>query len=648
MIGDSTKFRLNHDKTREMTEEQKLPIFRTGDVGRAENGNFRCADSLRGVNPGESNLFPMTTRISPAFQRTVMLAVAIVLVVISIGPGSASAERQPNVLLVITDDQGFSDVGFNGNPLIRTPVMDALAAEGANLTTFYAMPVCSPTRAALFTGRSAERTGVLETAGGRSQMHPEEWTLAEALRGAGYRTGLFGKWHLGDNFPMRPQDQGFDETVIHRAGMIGSEDSLEGERSYFDPVLLHNGQRRQFKGFCDDIFTDEAISFIREDPRRPFFVCYSSNLPHHPLVAKESDTEEFRKLGLSEETARFYGMLGSIDRNLGRLLTTLDELELRENTIVVFVGDNGTSSLIREKDRYEAGFKGRKGQVYEGGIRVPGVISWQGRIEPQRYEGIAAVTDVMPTLLAACGVPVKAGVSFDGVNLWPALSNREELPDRNIFIQYGAGSLPQPQQNFMVRNNRYKLVRSNMRNPDGSMEPGAMELYDMDADPFERENIASGHPEIVRKMTSEHETWFEEMKAAHGWKSPRIVISNVAPLFLAVQDKQGVNKKEVDSGWWDVEVKAGTYNFMIRLGRHIPIRQEGVVELTLGSTKLETPALMEEWEIRFDAVELPAGPGELRVKAIANGVALPIESVTITDAAQPFVSQQPSEKVFYH
>ena len=278
------------------------------------------------------------------------------------------AKTRPNVLIVLTDDQGYSDVGFNGNPLVESPVIDKLAKQSIVLDPFYTQPMCVVTRAALLTGRHPYRAGVIDSgANGRSMLFPQEWTMAQAFSEAGYRTAIFGKWHLGDEYPLRPIDRGFQEAIVHRAGMMGGEDGFPGERSYFDPVLFHNGEAKKYDGYCNDIYTAAALDFIEKNRDRPFFLYYSTNLPHHPLSAPSEDEEIFLKKGLSDETARHYGMIRNIDRNFGKLLAELDRLGLRENTIIVFLGDNGTSSLLVEKDRYESGLRGRKTEVYEGG-----------------------------------------------------------------------------------------------------------------------------------------------------------------------------------------------------------------------------------------------------------------------------------------
>ncbi|MBI3856220.1 MAG: arylsulfatase, partial [Planctomycetes bacterium] len=308
-------------------------------------------------------------------------------------------DRKPNVLLIITDDQGYGDLGCHGNPQIRTPHLDALAKESFRFESFHVCPVCSPTRSSLLTGRYNYRTGVVDTFIGRSMMHPDEVTIAESLAPAGYRTGIFGKWHLGDNYPLRPQDQGFQDCVTIRGGGLGQPSDPPGGDHYTDPTLYKNGKAFKSKGYCTDVFTDATIEFITANKDKPFFAYVPFNAPHGPLEVPASHLKPYQDAGLKDETARVYAMVSNIDDNVGRLLKTLETLKLDKDTIVIFMTDNGP-----QQERFNGGMRGLKGSVFEGGIRVPFFLRWPGLGgEPRDVKTLTGHIDVMPTLLEACG-----------------------------------------------------------------------------------------------------------------------------------------------------------------------------------------------------------------------------------------------------
>src|SRR5947209_5277848 len=291
-------------------------------------------------------------------------------------PARAEA-RRPNVVLIMTDDQGYGDLGLHGNDKIKTPNLDALGRESVRLTRFYVSPVCAPTRASLLTGRYNYRTGVVDTYRGRAMMHPDEVTLAERLVKAGYRTGIFGKWHLGDNAPLRPIDQGFQEALVLKGGGIGQPSDLPGGSHYHDPVLLHNASPRRYEGYCSDVFTTAALDFLTDSAGSPFFLYLAFNCPHDPLEPPEAEYDAYRKehLGANQfpavgnplprsldedRTARVYAMVANIDTNVGRLLSAIEAKGLADSTIVVFLTDNGPAF-----PRYNAGLRDVKGSVYE-------------------------------------------------------------------------------------------------------------------------------------------------------------------------------------------------------------------------------------------------------------------------------------------
>ena len=373
-----------------------------------------------------------------------------------------AAEPRPNVLIIITDDQGHGDLRLHGNPIIQTPHLDRLARAGVQLTNFYVSPVCAPTRSSLMTGRYNYRTGVVDTFQGRAMMRTEEVTLAERLSAQGYRTGIFGKWHLGDTAPMRPIDQGFGESLVHRGGGIGQASDPPGGTHYFDPILQHNGKSERYAGYCSDVFTNAAIDFMATERSRPFYLHLAFNAPHTPLEVPESyhklyastdlANDKFPRIGQPlagpaprDVTAKVYGMVTNIDDNLGRLFKRMDELGLTDNTLVVFLTDNGPQQV-----RYNSGMRGLKGTVFDGGIRVPCFVRWPGKIVAgSTVHRIAAHIDITPTVLEACGLP-KAD-HLDGVSLWPLLTGKTkpaDWPDRTLFFQWHRGNVPKRFRSF--------------------------------------------------------------------------------------------------------------------------------------------------------------------------------------------------------
>jgi len=364
----------------------------------------------------------------------------------------AGERRKPNVVLVLIDDQGFGDLGYHGNPHVRTPHMDSFARDAVEFTQFYVSPVCSPTRASLMTGRYNFRTGVADVWGAACQMDPQEVTLAELLRGAGYSTGIFGKWHLGDGPEHGPTAQGFDQSLVHTGSGLGM---------YTDPTLVHNGVKKTFHGYCMDIFTDHAVEFIRQNRTRPFFLYLAANLIHTPLQVADEFCSLFRAAGLDDKTARICGMLKSVDDNFGRVRETLRELRLEEDTFLIFLGDNGPCAGSVTTQRFMAGLRGLKGTPYENGIRVPCFMQWPGGYRsPAGIDRIAAHIDIVPTVLAACGVARPESMALDGVNLMPLLQNPvAPWPDRTLFFQWDSGAAPRRGHAFAVRNQRYKLVQ---------------------------------------------------------------------------------------------------------------------------------------------------------------------------------------------
>ena len=532
-------------------------------------------------------------------------------------PPPAQETGRPNIIVVITDDQGWAQLGSHGDDVLRTPHLDRLAAESVELTRFYVSPVCAPTRASLMTGRYNYRTGVVDTYVGRAMMHSDEVTLAETLTKAGYRTGIFGKWHLGDNYPLRAMDQGFQESVVHKGGGIG-QPSDPPETSYFDPILQHNGQAKSYPGYCTDIFFQEALEFIDQNRESPFFVYIPTNAPHSPYDVPESYRQSYLEAGLEDKDARIYGMITNIDDNVGRLLQGLERMELEENTILIFMTDNGATTR-----RYTAGLRGLKGTVYEGGIRVPFLFRWPARLQPGSDDRTAAHIDLMPTLLEAAGVAAPAAPSFDGVSLMPRLEGLGEAPEgRTLFIQSHRGNEPQPFRHFAAIEQRYKLVQPVVF-PTRGLPPGEkfedypLELYDLEADPGETRNLSAEHPQVVARLRSAYADWLRDVSSTRGYAPPRIAVGtpHEDPVILTRQDWRMVGPDgwgDSDLGFWEIRAhSAGSYQIRFLFG---PAPDGGTAELKVQRFERKQPFGAGAMELTFDHV--PLEEGEARLEAV--------------------------------
>lgn len=558
--------------------------------------------------------------------RSVRLAWCIAAALVVAFPAySADTSRRPNVVLIISDDQGFGDLGCHGNPKIRTPYLDRLASESTELSYFYVCPVCAPTRSSLLTGRYNYRTGAVDTALGRAMMYPTEVTLAQMLSKAGYRTGIFGKWHLGDNYPMRPMDKGFQESLVLKGGGIGQPSDPPDGSSYFDPILQHNGTQVKTAGYCSDVYTNAACKFIDANRQQPFFVYLAFNAPHVPLQVPDADYQEYRRLNLAlsefpasgfpvqpkydaDITAKVYGMVTNLDRNIGRLLAKLEELKLADDTIVIFLTDNGP-----QQPRYNAGMHGIKGTVYDGGIRVPFFIRWPKNVPAGRkIDRVAAHIDVTPTLLDACAVEKPAQVKMDGISLLPLLKGATaELPDRTLFFQWHRGNKPEQYRACAARAPRWKLVQPVGMGATAFANNPRFELYDMKADPFEQRDLAAEQPQIVERLKQEYEVWFKDV-SSHGYPPARIHLGtrNENPTVLTRQDWRG--EREVftakDIGSWEVQVtQAADYEIIVTFRDTLA----GKAHFVLGTVSASQELPGNSRQCRFGPVRLTEGPGRL-------------------------------------
>lgn len=539
----------------------------------------------------------------------------------------ATAAARPNIVLILTDDQGFGDLGVHGNPKIQTPNIDKFAAQSLEMTNFYVSPVCAPTRASLLTGRYNYRTGAIDTFMGRAMMYPDEVTLAEMLKGAGYHTGIFGKWHLGDNYPLRAMDQGFEEMLVLKGGGIGQNSDPPGGDHYMNPTLYHNGEAMKAKGYCSNVYTDAAMKFIESNKEKSFFVYLPFNCPHTPLETPPGYEEKYKNADLGPNafpksgqpwgdlfsaavTAKIYAMETNIDDNVGRLLAKLDALKLAENTIVIFMTDNGP-----QQDRYRAGLRGLKGSTFEGGIHVPFFIRWPGKIGAgKKNDRIAAHIDLAPTLLATCEVEPPASVKFDGMNLLPIFRGEKvEWVDRTLYFQWHRGDVPDLYRAFAARSQRWKLVQP-LGAGDGKAPTNApLMLFDMPADPYEMKDLAGEHPEIVAKMKQGYENWFRDVSATRGYAPPRVQIGtgHENPVILTRQDRRAPSAGEEvkRGGHWDVEIaEPGQYKVVLTFDRPWA---ESAAHLVLGAAKADAFFNSESKTCVFPSVRLDRGPARV-------------------------------------
>ena len=556
-------------------------------------------------------------------QRILLVSLLFTAWCTSLVTAAPGDRPRPNVVLIMTDDQGYGDLGVHGNPVIKTPHLDRFAGQSVEVESFYVCPVCAPTRASLMTGRYNYRTGVTDTFLGRAMMHADELTIAEILRDAGYRTAIFGKWHLGDCYPMRPMDQGFERSLVHTGGGL-CQPAGPPDNSYFDPSLLDDGKRVKTKGYCSDVYVDALIEFVTEHREEPFFVYLPFNCPHGPFQIAEEYYKPYEELKMTpgdfpsmghrrpsvpENTAKVFGMVQNIDDNVGRLLGTLDKLGLEENTIVIFLTDNGPNGA-----RYDAGMRAQKGSVYEGGIRTAFFIRWPARLKPgEKVDRAAAHIDVLPTLLDACGVSPPEHVKLDGRSILPLLEGRHvDWPDRTLFFQWHRGDAPVRYRAFAARSGRYKLVHA------GSVEPGtdparvSFELYDMQSDPLEMKDVAAERAEVVDVLRKQYDAWLDDVGRDHGYEAPRILVGTPQEprTILTRQDWRGTaaSWSPRGLGHWEIAVPAGG-RFEIACD-YDPPKRAAVAHLKLQGIERTRKLKPGTTQCRFDAVDLVPSPAE--------------------------------------
>ncbi|WP_372722365.1 arylsulfatase [Novipirellula sp.] len=563
--------------------------------------------------------------------RTSFLIAVVVLAAISARSNASErpAERteKPNVILIVTDDQGYGDMSCHGNPWLKTPNLDRLCVEGVSLENYHVDPVCTPTRAALMTGRYSTRVGAWDVTQGRQLLASDERTMADVFSDSGYRTGMFGKWHLGDTWPYAPRFRGFQDVVRHLAGGIDEIGNPIGN-DYFDDTYYRNGVREKIDGYCTDVFFAECERFVTQPSDIPFFVYLPLIAMHGPHTVAENYSAPFRAQGHSEKRSKFFGQIINFDENLGRLFDALQKNKLAENTIVIFMGDNGTSEGADGRnpdDGFNAGLRGKKGSVYEGGHRVACFVRWPARLDAgKQIKRLTSCRDWLPTLIDWCELDVADGKRFDGQSIKPLLvGESDEWEPRTLFVQRQADQpklLLDRKGDNQRRFPHYGVLTEAWRLVDG-------ELYNISEDPGQTKDLAKQHPEVVQELKSSYRQHFADV-FRHDAPYVRFQLgdSRENPTLLTVRDwhptegdviwrqEQLADDTRAINGFWTVEVtQPGRY--AIRLARFpddSPASMEATkAVLRLGDQKLEKQISKRDMSVTFE-LELSAGPAILQ------------------------------------
>jgi len=596
-------------------------------------------------------------------MRSLALFIAVVFAgTVSLIPDVADAGPRPNVIVIMTDDQGYGEFSCHGNPITSTPNIDRLAAAGVRFTDFHVSPMCTPTRGQFVSGLDAFRNGAINVSSGRTLLRPELKTIANVFQDAGYRTGLFGKWHLGDNYPFRPEDRGFEEAVWFPSSHINSVPDY-WDNDYFQDTYIHNTKREKYEGYCTDVFFREAMKWAgNQQEERPFFAYIATNAAHWPWFVPDSyrgaireamnaNPEVVKSLGpqRKENLVSFLAMGANIDDNVGRLDLFLEKTDLKENTIVVFLTDNGSTMGVHY---YNAGMRGNKTTLWEGGHRVPCFIRWPEGIDtPGEIDTLCHVQDLMPTLADLCGIAEHLPTKLDGVSLRAAIEDRSAArEDRMLVINYSR--MPGARVSYTKENpaipqrdgacvmwKQWRLLENRR-------------LYNIATDRHQDHNVAAKHPEVVAKMQSHLQQWWEGVR--HDVLEPqRVIVGHDAenPMLLSgcewldvfvdqqIQIRRGVRK----NGAWHVQLnQPGVYEFELRRwpresglklaegcaavevtdgtfieGAALPIQQ---AKLRLGDKTIAIPKPSEDQTAFQTRQNLSAGPIEIQSYLLdANG-----------------------------
>ncbi len=435
--------------------------------------------------------------------------------------------KQPNIILIVTDDQGYGDVGFHGNGIVKSPRLNAFSMEALELTNFHTGTTCSPTRGGMMTGRNSNRVGTWHTIAGASILNPDEETMAEVFKSGGYQTAMFGKWHLGDNYPYRPHDRGFDETLYHGGGGVQQTPDY-WNNDYFDDTYFRKGVPEKTDGYCTDVWFDELLAFIdRNKERKPIFAYVATNAAHGPFNAPQKYHDMYKEAPLRADQVNFYGMLTNLDDNFGRLVDYLKGESLFDNTILIFTTDNGTArGVVHDQAGEIFGYnplRGTKGSHYDGGHRVPFLMSWpNGHISGgKKINDLVAHVDLLPTLSALSGVPFNPQKVLDGTDVSAIILGKETKINRMLVVDTQREQWPRKYKSPCVMDGSWRLVNHK-------------ELYNTEEDLAQEVDLAEEYPDRVKKMQQFYDEWWESTAAE--WRHSPMIIGEEGAKTITIHD----------------------------------------------------------------------------------------------------------------
>ncbi|MGQ1783805.1 MULTISPECIES: arylsulfatase [unclassified Saccharicrinis] len=540
--------------------------------------------------------------------KTTFVVLALLLFLVSCTQNKTSEsknETKPNVILVITDDQGYGDLACHGNTVIQTPNLDKFHSQSVRLTNFHVGTTCAPTRGGLMSGRNCNRNGVWHTIGGCSSLHERETTLADVFAANGYATGMFGKWHLGDNYPFRPHDRGFQETFHHNGGGVGQTPDY-WNNDYFDDTYFRNGVPEKNTGYCTDVFFDEATRFIDKHRDKPFFAYLSLNAPHGPYNVEEKYVSMYDDAPLQGVQKNFYGMITQLDERFGQLAQHLEAQGMVDNTILIFMTDNGTAAGFRYNKKtesytgYNAGMRGQKGSHYDGGHRVPFFIRWPNGelVGGKDVNSLAAHVDVLPTLVDLCGLSATYKYEMDGTSITSLLYGKTsdiDFDKRMLVTDTQRIQWPVKGRNSCVMTTKWRLNNGK-------------ELYDITADPGQKNNIADQHPEQVKLMQDFYNDWWSRAEKDFEYPVIKLGTEHENPSFLTCHDMH--NEQPIP---WNQN--------MIRAGKAFDAGYLLTEVMQAGKYKISISRYPKESGLKMDAT-VPGVKATKGTEAIPDGVSL--------------------------